>query len=135
MPEILPDPIIQTAPVTLHILPDEFTVCQVAGLSGICFEEEFVFIAKTDDELSVVCRTAAVPTRIIAREDDWSAIKIRGVLDFSLCGILAGIASILADARISIFAVSTYNTDYILLKNKNLRAAEKVLHDNGYTFN
>jgi hypothetical protein len=103
-------------------------------LRDICFEEEFVFVGKTDDELSLVCRTDAVPTGIIARDDGWRAIKIRGVLDFSLCGILAGIASVLADAHISIFAVSTYNTDYILLKKENLEAAESALRENAYLF-
>ena len=134
MPTILPDSSPKAAPIELHILTDEFTVCQIAGSKDICFEEEFVFIAKTDDELSLVCRTAVVPICTMAREDGWRAMKIQGVLDFSLCGILAGIASILADARISIFAVSTYNTDYILLKKENLKAAEKMLHDNGYSF-
>jgi len=135
MPTILPDPILQTARVELRILPDEFTVCQITDSRDICFEEEFVFVGKTDDELSLVCRTTVVPTGIIVRDDGWRTIKIQGVLDFSLCGILAGIASILADARISIFAVSTYNTDYILLKKENLKAAERVLHENGYSFN
>ena len=134
MPTILPDSNPGTAPIELQILPDDFTVCQVTNLKDICFEDEFVFVAKTNDELSLVCRTAAVPTGIIVRDDGWRALKIRGVLDFSLCGILAGIASVLADARISIFAVSTYNTDYILLKKENLDAAEIALRENAYVF-
>ena len=120
--------------IKMHILPDEYTVCQISNPSDICFDDEFVFVGKTDDELSLVCRTSCVPAAVLAREDGWKAIKIQGVLDFSLVGILAGIASILAAQHISIFAVSTYNTDYILLKAERLLAAETVLKDNGYTF-
>jgi len=118
----------------MHILPDDYTVCQISNVSDICFEDEFVFVGKTDDELSLVCRTSCVPPAVLAREDGWKAINIKGVLDFSLVGILAGIASILAGLQISIFAVSTYNTDYILLKSAYLLTAETVLKDNGYLF-
>ena len=120
--------------IKLHILPDDYTVCQISNPSDICFEEEFVFVGKTDDELSLVCRTASVPASVLAREDGWKAIKIQGVLDFSLVGILAGIAAILAGQQISIFAVSTYNTDYILLKSACLLDAETALKDNGCLF-
>jgi len=120
--------------IQMHILPDDYTVCQISNVSDICFEDEFVFVGKTDDELSLVCRTSCVPPAVLAREDGWKAIKIKGVLDFSLVGILAGIASILAGLQISIFAVSTYNTDYILLKSAYLLTAETVLKDNGYLF-
>jgi len=116
--------------IKMHILPDEYTVCQISNPSDICFDDEFVFVGKTDDELSLVCLTSCVPAAVLAREDGWKAIKIQGVLDFSLVGILAGIASILAAQHISIFAVSTYNTDYILLKAERLLAAETVLKDN-----
>lgn len=120
--------------INMHVLKDDYSVCQISDPSDICFEEEFVFVGKTDDELSLVCRTSAAPIAALAREDGWKAIKIQGVLDFSLVGILAGIASILAELHISIFAVSTFNTDYILLKTQSLFIAETALKDNGYTF-
>ena len=120
--------------INMHVLKDDYSVCQISDPSDICFEEEFVFVGKTDDELSLVCRTSAVPPTAIAREDGWKAIKIQGVLDFSLVGILAGIASILAELHISIFAVSTYNTDYILMKAESLMTAEIALKNNGYIF-
>jgi len=116
----------------LHILPDPYSVCQITDPAGIPFADEFVFVGKTDDELSLVCRTASVPLRTNAREDGWSAIKIQGILDFALVGILSRIASILAEAEISIFAVSTYNTDYILLKTVSLQTAKTALEANGY---
>ena len=72
------------------------------------------FIGKTDEEKSLVCITSEVPENTIQRDDGWKAFCIHGVWDFSLIGILAKIATILADNGISIFAVSTYNTDYRL---------------------
>jgi hypothetical protein len=68
-------------------------------------------------------------------ESGWSCIKIAGVLDFSLTGVLANISSVLAEAEISIFAISTYDTDYILVKSEKLQPARKVLLVSGYTFN
>ena len=120
--------------IQLRILPDDFTVCQISDPADIPFTDEFVFVGKTDDELSLVCLTGSAPSRTAAREDGWKAMKIQGVLDFSLVGILAGIASILAKQKISIFAVSTYNTDYILLKDKSLPAGKIALEENGYIF-
>jgi len=121
-----------TRAITLHVLSNDFSVVQISDPAEIPFDEEFVFVGKTDDELSLVCRTAIVPENALTREDGWKAIKIQGILDFSLVGILAGIASILSEARISIFAVSTYNTDYILLKSESLQSAITILSDNGY---
>lgn len=68
-----------------------------------------------------MCITSEVPENTIQRDDGWKAFRIQGVLDFSLIGILAKIATILADNGISIFAVSTYNTDYILIKKKTIK--------------
>ncbi|MEI8199902.1 MAG: ACT domain-containing protein [Eubacteriales bacterium] len=119
--------------IKMHVLKDNYSVCQISDPSDICFDDEFVFVGKTDDELSLVCRTSSVPLAVLAREDGWKAIKIQGVLDFSLVGILAGIATILAGLQISIFAVSTYNTDYILIKAESLLTAETALNNNGYT--
>jgi len=121
-----------TRAITLHVLSNDFSVAQISDPAEIPFDEEFVFVGKTDDELSLVCRTAIVPENALTREDGWKAIKIQGILDFSLVGILAGIASILSEARISIFAVSTYNTDYILLKSESLQSAITILSDNGH---
>lgn len=130
MTDVLPD----NLSIKMHVLRDDYSVCQISDPSDVCFEDEFVFVGKTDDELSLVCRTSAVPLAALVREDGWKAIKIQGVLDFSLVGILAGIASILAELHISIFAVSTYNTDYILMKAESLLTAEIALKNNGYTF-
>ena len=80
----------------------------------------------------MVCITSEVPENIIQRDDGWKAFRIQGVLDFSLVGILAKIATVLADHGISIFAVSTYNTDYVLIKEENYQKALEILQTKGY---
>lgn len=110
----------------------EFSVCQVEDYSLVNLDSEYTFIGKTDEEKSLVCITSEVPLNVIQRDDGWKAFCIQGVLDFSLIGILAKIAAVLADNNISIFAVSTYNTDYILIKSENYQAALEVLKSIGY---
>ena len=109
-----------------------FSVCQVKDYSLINLDSEYCFIGKTDEEKSLVCITSEVPENTIQRDDGWKAFRIQGVLDFSLIGILAKIATILADNGISIFAVSTYNTDYVLIKKENYQKALEVLQTTGY---
>lgn len=116
----------------LKIVNQNFSVCKVEDLSGIDYLEEFCFISKTDEELSLVCSTASVPKNVIESEDGWRAFRIQGVLDFSLIGILSKISTLLAENKIGIFAISTYNTDYILTKKEDFDVAIKVLIDDGY---
>lgn len=95
-------------------------------------DSEYCFIGKTNEEKSLVCITSEVPENTIQRDDGWKAFRIQGVLDFSLIGILAKVATVLADNGISIFAVSTYNTDYVLIKKENYQKALEVLQTAGY---
>ena len=117
----------------LKKLPYRLTVCKAADLSDIPLDAGFFFIGKTDEELSLVCRTEDVPARATDRDDGWRGFRICGTLDFSLVGILAKISGILADHKISIFAVSTYNTDYVLVKEENFDRALSILGAEGYT--
>ena len=117
----------------LKKLSYDLTVCKLSGLDGIGLEDEFYFIGKTDEEISLVCRTEHTPDNTIEREDGWKAFRIEGVLDFSLIGILSGITAVLADHKIGIFAVSTYNTDYILVKADCFDRAMQALAGAGYT--
>ena len=110
----------------------EFTVCQVEDDSLVNTEDAFCFNEKTDEEISLVCRTSQAPANTIQREDGWKAFRIRGVLDFSLIGILADIAAVLAKNGISIFAISTYNTDYVLGKKENYQKGLEMLKEAGY---
>lgn len=109
-----------------------FSVCQMEDYSFVNLNSEYSFIGKTDEEKSLVCITDEVPANVIQRDDGWKAFRIQGVLDFSLIGILAKIAAALADNGISIFAVSTYNTDYVLMKRENYQKALDVLKALGY---
>lgn len=97
----------------IKIIDAELSVCKVKDYSQVKLDDEFCFIGKTDEENSLVCSTSMVPANTTDREDGWRAFRIQGELDFSLVGILARISSILAEKQIGIFAVSTYNTDYI----------------------
>lgn len=111
----------------------DFSVCKVQDYSLVDFNEEFIFAGKTDEENSLVCRTDKVPPNVSEREDGWKAFVIRGILDFSLVGILSAISGILAENKIAIFAISTFNTDYVLTKAENYRRAAEVLSRAGYT--
>lgn len=117
----------------LKRIPYDFSVCQVPDFTPEMLGLPFCFLARTDEENSLVCPTAAVPADVLAREDGWQALRIEGVLDFSLVGILAPIASLLAERRIPIFAVSTYNTDYVLVKAARMAEAIEALCSAGYT--
>ena len=109
-----------------------FSVCQVEDYSLVNLNSAYSFIGKTDEEKSLVCITDEVPANVIQQDDGWKAFRIQGVLNFSLIGILAKIAAALADNGISIFAVSTYNTDYVLMKKENYQKALDVLKALGY---
>ena len=116
----------------LKILNNNFSICKVGELPNINLFGDIFFVGKTDEEISIVCNSEYVPTDFITRDDGWRAFRIEGVLDFSLVGILAKISNILAENNISIFALSTYNTDYILIKEERFDDAIKVLRANGY---
>ena len=116
----------------LKKLEYKLTVCKLSHVNDIDMSSEFYFIGKTDEELSLVCKTEDVPDKIIKRDDGWKCFRIQGVLDFSLIGILSKISGILADNGIGIFAVSTFNTDYILVKKENFEKAFKKLSEAGY---
>ncbi|MGI6764081.1 MAG: ACT domain-containing protein [Anaerovoracaceae bacterium] len=116
----------------LKIIDQDFSICKVADLSQVDYSDEFYFIGKTDEELSLVCNTDLVPKNAIECDNGWRAFRIEGVLDFSLVGILSRISTLLAENNIGIFAVSTYNTDYILVKKENFDKAINVLERNGY---
>ena len=116
----------------LKRLPQAFTVCKLADPRAIDLEAPFYFIGRTDEELSLVCPTEAVPQGVTDREDGWRAFRIQGILDFSLTGILAPIATLLAAHEIGIFAVSTFNTDYVLVKEGQFDRALWLLEAAGY---
>ena len=116
----------------LQTLPWDLTVCKLADAGQIGPASEPCFAGITDEEVSLVCRTDRVPENTLAREDGWRGFRIGGVLDFSLTGVLAKLSAVLAEEGIGIFAVSTFNTDYILVKAENLDRALAALAAAGY---
>ena len=119
------------------ILPERLAVCRLAPetqVKTLWLQGEFSAIARTRDELSIVCREALVATldaNAIA-ERGWTALKLEGPFPFAMTGVLASIVQPLADARIPIFAVSTFDTDYVLVKQENVEQAVKVLEAAGH---
>ena len=122
----------QTASITIEPLEPELSVCKVEDYSQIDISHPFCFTGSTNEEFSLVCPTEMVPANTTERDDGWRAFRIVGVLDFSLIGILAGISSVLAENKIGLFAVSTFNTDYILTKEEHFERALDVLRNAGY---
>ena len=116
----------------LKIIEETFAVCKVEDYSGIDLQADFVFTGSTDEEKSLVCPSRLVPANTTERNDGWRAFRIMGVLDFSLIGILSKISTCLAENNIGIFAISTFNTDYILTKAENFEKAIKTLESKGY---
>lgn len=110
----------------------DFTVCKVESENDLDLTKEFYFVGKTDEEISLVCISEDVPENTTEREDGWKAFRIEGVLDFSLIGILSKISTILADNQIGIFVVSTFNTDYVLVKEENFERALNLLKEKAY---
>ena len=116
----------------LKRIEGSFSVCKVENFREVDLEDDYCFIGKTDEERSVVCLTEKCPLQTIERDDGWKAFRVQGVLDFSLIGILSKLSTILAENKIGIFAISTYNTDYILTKEENYEKALQVLGAAGY---
>ena len=113
--------------LTMKVLAEKFGVCRLnknALIPEWVGASNFYSVTKTSDELSIVCSQASIPSDIKC-EKDWRILKIEGPLEFSLIGILSSISTILAKEGISIFAISTYDTDYILVKEKDIDNAIK----------
>lgn len=121
--------------MTLKIIDDIFSICKVKDYGEINLSDPFVFIGSTDEEKSLVCPTRLVPGNTLECDDGWRAFRIEGTLDFSLIGILADISKVLADGKVGIFAISTFNTDYILTKSECFEHAIELLKSAGYFVN
>ena len=120
--------------LNMKLLKEKYGVCRLDKNEHIPnwgVDGELYSITKTEDELSIVCLQDNIPENIQC-EKDWRVLKIEGPLDFSLVGILAEISNLMAKNSISIFAISTYDTDYILVKEKDIEKAVMVLVNDRY---
>ncbi len=123
-------------PLELTILPGSFAVCRLGPSAAVppwAGSGPLQSVTRTVDEVSVVCAADAVPPGIAAQRG-WRAIRVAGVLDFSLTGVLASLAVPLAEAAVSIFALSTHDTDYVLVKSEALDRAVAALAAAGHRF-
>ncbi len=117
------------------ILKDKYAIHRFDSCSDIPMwikDSDFYSVTKTKDELSIVCKQLDSITEAAEINKDWRILKLQGPLDFSLVGIIAEIAGILKESNITIFTISTFETDYILVKNKNLDRAIDSLKANGH---
>jgi len=120
----------------LELFEDTFTIHRFSPSAKIpdeVFGEAFFNIVKTEEELSIVCRNSLTLNSERCHQG-WSCIKVSGPLELNTTGILAKLSKVLADVHISIFAISTYDTDYILVKADKVSKAVAALKDEGYQF-
>jgi|ASRL01.1.fsa_nt_gi hypothetical protein len=117
----------------LKLLNNIYGVCRLEHTEPIpewATRDQYFSITKTPEELSIVCAEKNIPERI-RYEGNWRQFKVEGILDFSLVGILSSLATLMAQNDISIFVISTFNTDYILVKNSNVNKAVDIFKENG----
>ena len=122
--------------LVLSVLSETFTIHKLspdASPPEEILKSNYYSVSKTENELSVVC-PELIEVQSIQSSKSWKCIKVKGQLDFNLTGILAGISDILAQANISIFAISTFDTDYILVRSQDLSSARTKLRQAGYKF-
>jgi hypothetical protein len=122
--------------LTLSLLPDNYSICRLEPAADIppwALAGNFFSITRTEEELSLVCSQEVVPDGVLC-EKGWRCIMVVGPLDFSLTGILASLTASLAEVGISVFAISTFDTDYLLVKADNLKRAVLKLQEAGHRF-
>lgn len=119
--------------MTLEVLQKNYAICKLKRATGVPQDMEFFSLTVTDNEISLVCEQSKAPTDGVV-ETGFRAMRIKGILDFSLTGIIAWISGILAQAGISIFTVSTYDTDYVLVREEDLEQSITVLKNKGCLF-
>lgn len=121
-------------PLSLKVLDDDYSICRLKNTDIVpkwADNSKFSSITRTKNELSIVCIQGAVPPDIKC-EKDWKVIKIDSVLEFSMVGIISKISDLLAKNDVSIFVISTFDTDYVLVKSNNLSKTITVLSNAGY---
>jgi uncharacterized protein len=118
----------------LSLLPGTFAVCRFPPETAIpewSTRGSFFTITRTNDELSIVCEEGLVPAGVQA-ELGWRCLKLHGPIPFAITGVIAALTRPLADAKISVSAIATYDTDYLLVKADTLDAAAKALRQAGF---
>lgn len=118
--------------MNLQPLDATFAVCKLSSVENVDLTRPFVFLSKTDEEISLVCEDTHIPPGTTHVEPGWKGLRIAGTLDFGMVGVLARLADLLARHAVSIFVISTYNTDYLLVKAAQYEKAVSLLREDGY---
>ncbi len=113
----------------IEIIKGNFSICKLNNIENLSFNNEFTFLAKTDNEISLVCRDEFIPKNCIECELGFKCFRIKGIIDFSVLGLIAKISKILFENKIVIFVISTFNTDYIFVKNKDFEKAISLIKE------
>lgn len=120
--------------VQLELVSGRYVVCRLApdaALPDDGRDTALYAAVRTEDELSVVCAAQRAPAGVPG-EGPFAALRVRGTLDFALVGVLASLTRPLADAGVSVFAISTYDTDYLLVRAEELERAVGALREAGF---
>jgi len=123
-------------PIELTLLDGTYTIHRLppdANIPAEALQSAFCSITRTPDELSIVCPSSVTITGT-DRSDGWSCLQLLGPLDLNAIGILSELTAVLSNAHISIFALSTYNTDYLLVRSPHIDTAVTALQAAGYRF-
>ena len=118
--------------MNIKLLDYDFSILKVDNINNIDFNKEYFFYSKTDEEISIVCKSCDEVNSYISISRGWKGFRIDGVLDFSLIGIIKEISILLANNKIGIFVISTYNTDYVFVKEENYNKTVELLKANSY---
>lgn len=118
--------------LTLTLLPERFTICRLPSTSPLpawVFAEDVPLwsLTRTPDEIAVVCVEGGVPPSVTVREDGWRAFRVKGPLPFDTVGIISGLTAPLAQARVPVFVLSTFDTDHVLVRGRDLERAIAAL--------
>jgi hypothetical protein len=116
----------------LEILDGRFCICKVREMTQIDFSAPYCFVSRTPREISLVCASSHAPSHPLEKDDGWRAFRMAGILDFSLTGIIASLSRILSGHGIPLFVVSTFDTDYVLVREASFDAAIAALADGGF---
>jgi len=128
--------VVHTDAMDLRLLPDSLSVCRLPSSSPwpAPAGRGFYSATRVEDELSIVCASHEVPDSAEARvEEGWRVLEVAGPLDFSMIGVLASLSAVLAEAEVSIFVISTHDTDYVLVRDEKLERAMDALREAGHT--
>ena len=123
--------------LAIDVRPGEYAVVRLPADAAVPAEllepgEGFVSVTRTPEELSVICPAGREPAGSTAAEDGWRLLSVRGPLEFTLTGIIAALASELAAAGVTLFSMSTFDTDHILVRAGDLDDAVTALRDSGH---